>query len=86
MRDYVHVSDLADAHVRALEVIARGSPPLCLNLGGGMIQFVRNAARVGGNGTIKRPQKLHEVAGNSAETVQADATSEEAQAWIGHAG
>jgi UDP-glucose-4-epimerase GalE len=35
VRDYVHVSDLADAHVRALEVIARGAAPLCLNLGGG---------------------------------------------------
>ena len=35
VRDYVHVSDLADAHVRALEAIARGVPPLTLNLGGG---------------------------------------------------
>jgi UDP-glucose-4-epimerase GalE len=35
VRDYVHVVDLADAHVRALDVIARGAPPLCVNLGGG---------------------------------------------------
>jgi UDP-glucose-4-epimerase GalE len=35
VRDYVHVVDLADAHVRALDVITRGAPPLCVNLGGG---------------------------------------------------
>lgn len=35
VRDYVHVSDLADAHVRALDVIARGGGLLVLNLGGG---------------------------------------------------
>ena len=35
VRDYVHVVDLAEAHVRALEVIARGAPPVCVNLGGG---------------------------------------------------
>jgi UDP-glucose-4-epimerase GalE len=35
VRDYVHVVDLADAHVRALERIAAGAPPLCVNLGGG---------------------------------------------------
>jgi UDP-glucose-4-epimerase GalE len=35
VRDYVHVVDLADAHVRALDVITRGAPPLTVNLGGG---------------------------------------------------
>ena len=35
MRDYVHVLDLADAHLRALESLAAGAPPMILNLGGG---------------------------------------------------
>jgi UDP-arabinose 4-epimerase len=33
VRDYVHVSDLADAHVRALELVLAGGAPEALNLG-----------------------------------------------------
>jgi UDP-glucose-4-epimerase GalE len=40
LRDYVHVIDLAEAHVRALERIARGAV-LTLNLGGGRGTSVR---------------------------------------------
>jgi UDP-glucose-4-epimerase GalE len=35
IRDYIHVSDLAEAHVRALERIAEGSPSFAVNLGTG---------------------------------------------------
>jgi UDP-glucose-4-epimerase GalE len=35
VRDYVHVSDLADAHVLALEHLIGGGGPLALNLGTG---------------------------------------------------
>jgi UDP-glucose 4-epimerase len=35
VRDYIHVVDLADAHVRALERVIAGDPALCLNLGTG---------------------------------------------------
>jgi UDP-glucose-4-epimerase GalE len=34
-RDYVHVSDLADAHVAALEALERGSGSVAYNLGNG---------------------------------------------------
>jgi UDP-glucose 4-epimerase len=35
IRDYVHVSDLADAHVRALEALLAGGPGGAYNLGSG---------------------------------------------------
>lgn len=35
VRDYIHVADLAEAHIAALEAIRAGSGPLALNLGTG---------------------------------------------------
>ena len=35
IRDYVHVSDLAEAHVLALEYLANGGESVALNLGSG---------------------------------------------------
>ena len=35
LRDYIHVSDLADAHVRALQYLEQGGESLALNLGTG---------------------------------------------------
>ncbi|CAN5482488.1 UDP-glucose 4-epimerase GalE [soil metagenome] len=35
IRDYIHVSDLADAHLRALDYLAKGGAPLICNLGNG---------------------------------------------------
>lgn len=36
VRDFIHVSDLADAHVRALRHLEVGRPPIALNLGTGV--------------------------------------------------
>jgi UDP-arabinose 4-epimerase len=41
VRDYIHVDDLADAHVRALERLLQGAPSLVLNLGTGTGTSVR---------------------------------------------
>ena len=41
VRDYVHVSDLADAHLLALGQLTRGTPVLQLNLGTGRGHSVR---------------------------------------------
>lgn len=41
IRDYVHVSDLADAHVRAVKRLVGGGSPLTANLGGGRGTSVR---------------------------------------------
>jgi UDP-glucose 4-epimerase len=52
VRDYVHVMDLADAHLRALQRLESGSPSQAVNLGTGRGQSVREVvntvARVGG--------------------------------------
>ncbi len=71
VRDYVHVADIAAAHVRALDVELDGgasppsppSPPLALNLGTGAGRSVREvvdaARRVTGRAiaTIERPRR-----------------------------
>ncbi len=41
VRDYIHVSDLASAHVRALEHLREGGLPATLNLGTGQGRSVR---------------------------------------------
>jgi UDP-arabinose 4-epimerase len=41
VRDYVHVTDLADAHVRALRALLDGADPMALNLGTGRGSSVR---------------------------------------------
>jgi UDP-glucose 4-epimerase len=41
IRDYVHVADLAEAHLRALEHLAGGGPSLTVNLGTGRGASVR---------------------------------------------
>lgn len=53
LRDYVHVSDLASAHVLALEHLARGGASLAVNLGTGtphsVLGVVRAVESVTGN-------------------------------------
>ena len=41
LRDYIHVTDLADAHLKALESIAGGGPSTAYNLGTGHPHSVR---------------------------------------------
>lgn len=45
IRDYIHVSDLADAHVLALEYLMQGKSSVCLNLGTGAGYSVREVIR-----------------------------------------
>lgn len=46
VRDYVHISDLADGHLLALEHLARGGPSGAFNLGSGLGHSVRAVVRV----------------------------------------
>ena len=52
VRDYIHVADLATAHIKALERLAQGKPSLPMNLGTGRGYSVREVIdaveRVGG--------------------------------------
>jgi UDP-glucose-4-epimerase GalE len=52
LRDYIHVSDLADAHVRALQHLERGGESVALNLGTGkgnsVLEVIRAAEKVTG--------------------------------------
>jgi UDP-glucose 4-epimerase len=45
VRDYVHVLDVADAHLRAVQHLADGGPPLTLNLGSERGRSVREVIR-----------------------------------------
>ena len=52
VRDFVHVADLSSAHVKALEYLARGGPPIELNLGSGtgtsIKQLIREIEEISG--------------------------------------
>jgi UDP-glucose 4-epimerase len=61
VRDYVHVLDLAEAHVRAAKYLAGGGEPLTLNLGSERGASVREVAAA-----VKR------VTGRDVPTVDAD--------------
>ena len=58
IRDYIHVSDLADAHVRALADLAEGGASAALNLGTGCGCSVREVIaaveRIGGRAVPRR--------------------------------
>ena len=41
VRDYIHVSDLSDAHVRALQYLLQGGKPIAMSLGTGVGCAVR---------------------------------------------
>jgi UDP-glucose-4-epimerase GalE len=54
VRDYVHVNDLADAHVRALQHLEKGGESIALNLGSGQ-----------GNSVLEVIQAAEAVTGSS---------------------
>ena len=54
LRDYIHVNDLADAHVRALQYLERGGDSLAINLGTGRGHSVLEVIQAAEN-TTGRP-------------------------------
>jgi UDP-arabinose 4-epimerase len=60
IRDYIHVQDLADAHLRALEHLAAGRASVALNLGTGRGHSVREVIRVA-EAVSGRPVPCHET-------------------------
>ncbi len=53
VRDFVHVADIADAHVAALDVSLDGSEPVAVNLGTGTGHSVRQVVDIAGRVTGK---------------------------------
>jgi UDP-glucose-4-epimerase GalE len=53
IRDYIHVSDLADAHLRAIDYLAGGSPSTSINLGTGagtsVMEIIKTVEQVSGS-------------------------------------
>ncbi len=83
VRDYVHVMDLADAHLRAIERLGAGTPSQAINLGTGRGHSVREVvdtvSRVGGNRVpvIESPRRP----GDPPELVAAPARARDVLGW-----
>ena len=83
IRDYIHVADLADAHVRGVEWLLDGGEPLALNLGSGSGHSVRavieTARRVTGGRipVIEGPRR----AGDPARLVSGSGLAERVLGW-----
>lgn len=54
IRDYIHVTDLADAHLRAMDYLKRGGESTCMNLGNGIGNSVLEVIRAAEDVTGKR--------------------------------
>jgi UDP-glucose-4-epimerase GalE len=80
VRDYIHVADLAAAHLRALEALADGLPTTVLNIGTGRGSSVRQVidavALEAGRPvpTIEAPRRMGDPAAIWADPDQAAAT------------
>jgi len=83
VRDYVHVMDLADAHLRALDCLGRGTPSRAINLGTGRGHSVREVvdtvARVSGRmvPAVESPRRP----GDPPELVAAPAVARDVLGW-----
>jgi UDP-glucose-4-epimerase GalE len=84
IRDYVHVTDLADAHVEALERLASGADALRLNLGTGVGHSVREVIRMVQE-VSGRPVTVQETArraGDPPELVAASGMARDVLQWV----
>ena len=86
VRDYIHVSDLAEAHYLALEYLAKGNPSLSVNLGSekglSVLQIVNAARRITGKPipvVITDRRK-----GDPARLIASSAKAREALGWEPH--
>jgi UDP-glucose 4-epimerase len=84
IRDYIHVQDLADAHVRAIEHLLRGGGSLELNLGTGSGHSVREVIAAAERVTGRRvPQReAPRRPGDPPALVAQASRAREALAWV----
>lgn len=82
VRDYIHVNDLADAHVLALEALASGFPSTVYNLGNGsgysVLEVIRAAEEV-----VGRPITVNYGARRPGDPAALVAGSEKIRAELG---
>lgn len=83
VRDYVHVTDLADAHVAALECLERGEPSLVCNLGSetghSVFEVVKAAEKV--CGMAINHKVVGRRAGDPASLTASASKAKERLAW-----
>ena len=83
IRDYVHVADLADAHIRALEYLRKGGKSDFVNLGTGdgysVLEVIETARRV--TGSEIRVRKEARRAGDPARLVADAAKARRVLGW-----
>jgi UDP-glucose-4-epimerase GalE len=84
VRDYIHVTDLADAHVRALDFLARGGASGALNLGTGRGHSVRDVVRAveAASGRQVRTLDAPRRAGDPPALVSAPGRAAELLGWV----
>jgi len=82
IRDYIHVADLADAHLRALAKLREGAQALRLNLGTGHGHSVREVVAAVGRVT-RRSVRTHEVARRAGDPPALVADARQAFAVLG---
>ncbi|HEU4842193.1 MAG TPA: UDP-glucose 4-epimerase GalE, partial [Ilumatobacteraceae bacterium] len=92
IRDYIHVEDLADAHIKAVDALARGLPAgehaLAVNLGTGVgspvLEVIRATAEVAGRDV---PHEIVERRPGDPSATYADpAQAEAVLGWRAHQG
>jgi UDP-glucose-4-epimerase GalE len=84
LRDYIHVADLADGHVRALDYLRRGGATTAINLGTGRAFSVREVIAAAERVTGRRVP-VHEAARRTGDPPVLVADATRARALLGFA-
>jgi UDP-glucose-4-epimerase GalE len=88
IRDYVHVVDLADAHLRALEYLERGGATTAVNLGTGtgssVLEVIESARRA--SGAVIEPEFVGRRAGDPVALYADNQRARDLLGWVPHYG
>jgi UDP-glucose 4-epimerase len=82
LRDYIHVCDLASAHIRALEALERGAPSGAFNIGTGTPHSVRSVIDTVGR-VVGRPAAWQSAPRRPGDPAVLYAASDRAQRELG---
>jgi UDP-glucose 4-epimerase len=74
VRDYIHIEDLASAHLSALDYLAKGQPPITLNVGYGKGSSVREVIKA-----------VREVSGVDFKVVESSRRAGDPSSLVAHA-